>query len=58
VIRELSARLLRALARFTPLRFDMPLRLTTHNQRLYGADIRTVKTEDRQTISRSWVRSD
>jgi hypothetical protein len=35
VIRELSARLLRALARFTPLRFDMPLRLTAHSQRLY-----------------------
>jgi hypothetical protein len=35
VIRELSARLLRALARFTPLRFDMPLRFTAHNQRLY-----------------------
>jgi hypothetical protein len=32
VIRELSARLLRALARFTPLRFDIPLRLTPHNQ--------------------------
>jgi hypothetical protein len=35
VISELSARLLRALARFTPLRFVMPLRLTAHNRRLY-----------------------
>ena len=57
VIRELSARLLRALARFTPLRFNMPLRLTAHNQGLYGAGIRAVKTEDRRIICRSW-RSD
>jgi hypothetical protein len=35
VIRELSPRLLRALARFTPLRFEMPLRLTAHSQGLY-----------------------
>jgi hypothetical protein len=36
VIRELSARLFCALARFTPLRFDLPLRLTAHSQRLYA----------------------
>jgi hypothetical protein len=32
LISELSARFFRALARLTPLRFDMPLRLTTHNR--------------------------
>jgi hypothetical protein len=32
VVRELSAGLLRALARFTPLRFDLPLQLTAHSQ--------------------------
>jgi hypothetical protein len=57
VIGELSARLLRALARFTPLRFDMPLRLTAHNA-IVRAGIRTVKTEDRRAICRSWARSD
>lgn len=36
VVRELSAGLLRALARFTPLRFDLPLQLTAHSQRLYA----------------------
>lgn len=35
LIRELSARLLRTLARLTPLRFDTLLRFTAHNWRLY-----------------------
>jgi hypothetical protein len=36
----------------------MPLRLTAHNQQLYGAGIRTRKTEDRRPICRPWARSD
>jgi hypothetical protein len=35
VIRELPTCLLRALARFTPLCLDAPLRLTAHDRRLY-----------------------
>jgi hypothetical protein len=35
VIRELPARLLRALPRFTPLCLRAPLRLTAHDRRLY-----------------------
>ena len=57
IIQLLCQPRLRALARFTPLRFNMPLRLTAHNQGLYGAGIRAVKTEDRRIICRSW-RSD
>jgi hypothetical protein len=54
VIRELSARLLRALARFTLLRFAQPLRFSAHNSFIVGAGIRIVNTEDRRTICRSW----
>ncbi len=54
VIRELSARLVRALARLTPLGFGKPLRFSLHNSLIVDAGVRTVKTR-RSTDYRSIV---